>query len=165
MAPEILPKDRMLFPHEMPKRVSQEAHFQRVWRYYRDFTLRNAINDAASSGSLSHQDAESALRFLGNRNHLCVSAYVYTNQGLRPDLANDEGYHAADRAFRAIGLELDINNLTAQPFECQFWETFDHTFNLTEVDMREKLPQFISDPSNRSQVEALMEEKTQQLTA
>jgi hypothetical protein len=31
--------------------------------------------------------------------------------------------------------------------------------------MREKLPLFISDPSGRSRVEALMEEKTQQLTA
>jgi len=62
-------------------------------------------------------------------------------------------------------LQLNISKVTAEPFESQFWSTFDQQFSLTEIDMREKLPLFIADPSNRSQVEALMEEKTQQLTA
>lgn len=165
MAPEIIKPEAMLFPHEMPKQITTEAHFRRVWRYYQEYTLRNAINGAVGNGNLSQSDADSALRFLGKRNHLSVAQFVLANQGLRPDLQNDEGYQATVRAFRAIDLQLNINNLTAEPFESQFWSTFDHQFNLTEIDMREKLPLFISDPSNRSQVEALMEEKTQQLTA
>lgn len=165
IAPELLRPENMLFPHEMPKRVTTEAHFQRVWSYYREFSLRNAISNAVNNGSLSQSDADSALSFLGRRNSLSVSQYVLAQQGLRPDLANDSGYQAASRAFSAIGLQLNINNLTAEPFENQFWRTFDTQLGLTEVDMREKLPQFISDPSSRSQVQALMEEKTQQLTA
>jgi hypothetical protein len=31
MAPEIIKKEEMLYPHEMGKWVSQEPHFQRVW--------------------------------------------------------------------------------------------------------------------------------------
>jgi len=93
---------------------------------------------------------------------MSVTQYVLGTQGLRDQ---DEGYLACERAFEAIGLTLQINKLTAEPFEQQFWSTYDTQFDLSEIEMREKLPLFISDPSNRSQVEALMEEKTQQLTA
>jgi len=31
MAPELLNKDEIVFPHEHGQRVSQEPHFQRVW--------------------------------------------------------------------------------------------------------------------------------------
>jgi len=92
MAPEIIQPAAMLFPHEMPAFVTTEAHFQRVWTLYREFSLRNAISLAANSGSLSQQDADSALRFLGKRNNLCVSQFVLANQGLRPDLTSDEGF-------------------------------------------------------------------------
>jgi len=43
MTPELLSQDMMLFPHEMPKTVSKEAHFQRVWSYYREYSLRSNI--------------------------------------------------------------------------------------------------------------------------
>lgn len=165
MCPEMLRPENLLFPHEMPKQVSQEAHFQRMWRYYREFSLRNAISDAVSAGKLSQEDASSALRFLGKKHHLSVSQYLLASQGARPDLANDSGFQATERAFKAINLSLNLTNLTAEPFESQFWASFDHQFALTEVDMRAKLPQFISDPSGRSRVEALWQEKTQQLSA
>lgn len=35
IAPEILKKDNMVFPHEMPSEVPQEPHYQRVWSLYR----------------------------------------------------------------------------------------------------------------------------------
>jgi len=165
MTPELIKPEAMLFPHEMPKQVSTEAHFQRVWRFYREYSLRNAISEAVNSGSLSQSDADSTFRFLGQRHHLNVNQYVLASQGLRPDLANDEGFFATQRTFNAINLQPNLSKLTAESFEGQFWSTFDHQFSLTELEMREKLPLFISDPSNRSQVEALMEEKTQQLTA
>lgn len=31
MAPEIIKKEDLVFPHEMPARLSDEPHFQRVW--------------------------------------------------------------------------------------------------------------------------------------
>jgi hypothetical protein len=31
LAPEIVKKEDMVFPHEMPPRLSEEPHFQRVW--------------------------------------------------------------------------------------------------------------------------------------
>lgn len=67
---------------------------------------------------------------------------------MRPDLANDEGYLATERAFEAIGLELELNNLTAMPYEEQFWATFDAQFELTEIEMRKVMPNLISSPAN-----------------
>lgn len=90
MTPELLKPECMLFPHEMPKPVCQEAHFQRVWRYYREYSLRTSIQDAVNNGKLVQQDADSALKFLGQKNNLSCTQYVLASQGLRPDLANDE---------------------------------------------------------------------------
>jgi hypothetical protein len=104
MAPEIIQTEAMLFPHEMPRQVSQEAHFQRVWRFYREYSLRNSIAEAVNGGRLSQGDADSALRFLGDRHHLSINQYVLAARGLRPDLENDEGFLATQRAFTAIDL-------------------------------------------------------------
>lgn len=136
-----------------------------MWHFYREHSLRNNIQDAVDAGRCSSDDASHALRFLGKKNQLSVSQYVLGQQGVRPDLHQNDGFQAAQRVFDAIGLELHIDNLTAEPYETQFWNTFDHQFKLTEVEMRQQLPQFISDPSSRYQTEALMEERTQQLAA
>lgn len=73
MAPEIIKPEAMLFPHEFPKRVPQEAHFQRVWQHYREYSLRSAISDAVNGGRLTQGDADSALRFLSGGRTLSVS--------------------------------------------------------------------------------------------
>lgn len=31
MTPELISAENMLYPHEMPKQIPEEAHFQRVW--------------------------------------------------------------------------------------------------------------------------------------
>jgi hypothetical protein len=165
VTPEILNTKMMLYPHEMPKPLTTEAHFQRMWSFYREHSLRNSIQAAVDSGKCTSDDASNALRFLGRKQQLSVSQYVLGHQGVRPDLQQNDGFNAAQRVFKAIGLELHMTNLTAEPYEQQFWKTFDHQFELTELDMRAKLPQFISDPSSRYTAEALMEEKTQQLSA
>lgn len=36
LAPEILKKDDIIFPHEMPPQISNEPHFRRVWQHYRE---------------------------------------------------------------------------------------------------------------------------------
>jgi len=151
MTPEILNPEQMLYPHEMKKKVSSEAHFQRIWGHYRDYSLRTKIENSVSSGSISRDEADSALKFLGQRNTLSVSQYLLAKKGLRPDLENDSGYLAADKALESIGHDFKINEYTAEDYESQFWSSFDNKFNLTEVEMRESLPQFISDPSNRYQ--------------
>lgn len=73
MTPEMISSEAMLFPHEMPRQVSQEAHFQRIWRFYREFSLRNAVADAVNGGRVSQQDADSAFRFLGTGRSLSVN--------------------------------------------------------------------------------------------
>lgn len=86
MTPELLSAEVMLYPHEMPKQVSTEAHFQRVWTYYREHTLKNAIQSAVDSNNLSSEDASAALKFLGSRHHISVTQWVFAKQGHRSDL-------------------------------------------------------------------------------
>ena len=80
-------------------------------------------------------------------------------------MAGDEGFTAAERTFGAINMNLTLDTLTAEHFESQFWNSFDRQFSLTEVDMREKLPLFLSDPQSSTPVAALTEERTHQLAA
>lgn len=40
LAPEIIKKEDMVFPHEMAPRISDEPHFQRVWQHYREHTFK-----------------------------------------------------------------------------------------------------------------------------
>jgi hypothetical protein len=165
MTPEMIKKEAMLYPHEMPKQISTEAHFQRIWSCYRAHSLRNSIEAAVNSGACTAGDAAAANKFLGAGNNMNVNNFVLAKAGARKDLANDEGFQATNRVLKAINLDLHLNNLTAEPYESQFWNTFDHQFALTEIGMREALPTMISDPSNRMRAEAIMEEKTQQLAA
>lgn len=175
LAPEIIKMEDFQFPHEMGKQISSEPHFQRIWKYYRDHSLKNAIDGAAADGKCALEDANTAKKFIGTKHNISLAAYCYTKQGLRPDLENDEAFLATDRVMKAIGMqEIPITILTAESFEDQFWSNFDGQNGLTELQMREELPFFITDPSNRMKVEALMDgrtdaaleqEETQQLTA
>jgi len=57
----------------MPKYVSEEPHFQRVWATYRDHTLRNAIDQVTSEGAITEGEAATAIKFLGGKNELSVN--------------------------------------------------------------------------------------------
>jgi hypothetical protein len=46
------------------------------------------------------------------------------------------------------------------PYEQQFWEQFDIIMGLSEDEMRQELPNFITDPSNQAKVDALLADKT-----
>jgi len=175
LAPEIVRMEDFQFPHEMGKQISNEPHFQRIWKYYRDHTLKSAIDGAVADGKCALEDANTAKKFIGTKQNISLAQYCYTKQGLRPDLENTEAYLATDRVMEAIGMcQIPITKLTAESFEDQFWTNFDGQQGLTELQMREELPFFITDPSNRMKVEALMEgrndaaldqEETQQLSA
>ena len=163
------------YPHEMGKWVSNEPHFQRIWQHYREHTLKSAVSDAVAEGKITEGDAATFAKFVGARHNMTVQQYVLAKQGMRPDLANDEDFLTTDKVMTAIGMtEIPLSNLTAEPYEVQFWSNFDGQFNLTEIQMREELPYFITDPTNRMKVEAIMEgrsnahletEETQQLAA
>lgn len=127
--------------------------------------MKTNIASAVGNGKLSQEDADAAISFMGGKRQLSCSTYALTKTGSLPHLAHDEGFLATERTMAAIGMNIPFDNLTAEPYEHQFWGNVDGTFQLTEIDMRENLPQFITDPSNRMVVEALMEERTQQLSA
>ena len=165
LAPELVKKDMMVFPHEMGTKISTEAHFQRLWGYYRSHTLRGAVADAVAAGKVAQGDADLALRFMGGKSQLSAANYGLAKTGLLPALANDEGFLACDRVMGAIGMHgVPFSRTTSEPIEHQFWSNVDGTFGLTDGGMREELPNLIADPSNRMKVEAMMEE-TKQLGA
>lgn len=104
MAPEIIKKEDFLFPHEMGAQISNEPYFQRLWKYYREYTLKQQIAGAVSSGNVSSSDADLALKMLGAKNHLSLTSYVLAKKGLRPDLAESDEFAATDRVMEAIGM-------------------------------------------------------------
>jgi hypothetical protein len=106
------------------------------------------------------------MKFLGGSRNFNVSTYVYAQQGTRPDLVNDESYLTTEKVLNAVGMNvIPLSKLTAEPYETQFWNNFDGQFNLTEIQMREDLPYFITDPSNRLKVEAIMDGRADALEA
>jgi len=163
LAPEVLRKSDMAYPHEIGAQISTEPHFQRLWEHYRSHSLRAAVAGAVSSGSLSQADADAAVTFLGGRQQLSVGQYVLAKAGLLPHLTHDEGYLATDRAMEAIGMgNYPLLRTTAEPFEHQFWGNLDGHLSLTEEGLRTELPA-ITDPSGAMRAQALMGEETRQL--
>ncbi len=174
MTPELISKDNIVYPHELPTRVPDEAHYQRVWRYYREHNFRAAVDTAADRGLVSREDANNALRFLSDRHHLSAQNYVQTVQGFRPDLENDEGFLATQRVVDAIGLnQYPIEKTTAQTPEFQFWDGVDQVLNLTSEGLKEQLPLLVTDDANKRRVQDILnsggsqevfgEDQTQQL--
>lgn len=168
LMPELMKKEQIIYPHEMKKEIPTEAHFQRVWRFYREHKLRGLISDGVAQGKVTDADAAAALSFLsekhhhiltkkhvkGQKHHISVRAYVNCKQGLRPDLENNEGFLAADRVFNQIGVDTEVTKLSAQDFAFQFWDSFSKRFNLTEDDMRSELKNIMSaDPSTAKLLE------------
>jgi hypothetical protein len=102
----------------MGAQISTEPYFQRLWKYYREHTLKQQIELAVSEGSVSSTDADAAQRLLGAKHHLSVSGYVLAKSGLRPDVAGSDDFAATDRVMGAIGLnDIAQDKLTAEDFE------------------------------------------------
>mmetsp|Transcript_10238 Transcript_10238/g.10206 ORF Transcript_10238/g.10206 Transcript_10238/m.10206 type:complete len:251 (-) Transcript_10238:428-1180(-) len=43
MVPEMINKDDLVYPHEIPKDITTEPHYRRVWQYYREHVLRSSF--------------------------------------------------------------------------------------------------------------------------
>lgn len=65
LAPEMIKKEDMVFPHEMAPQISSEPHFQRVWKHYRSHALKSAICAAIDDGAITAEDASLSSNFLG----------------------------------------------------------------------------------------------------
>jgi hypothetical protein len=89
------------------------------------------------------------VKFLGGRHTLSILNYCLGKQGSRPDLVGTEGYEATDKVMNALGVT-GFDRNTSEPLTEQLWGNFDTKFELTEIQMREDLPLFISDPSGRA---------------
>ena len=57
LAPEIIKKEEMIMPHEMPPRLPDEPHFQRVWQHYREHVFKLKFAQAVEEGLISEDDA------------------------------------------------------------------------------------------------------------
>lgn len=176
MAPEIIKKEDLVFPHEMPAQLSDEPHFRRVWQHYRDHSFKVRFAEAVDAGEISEEDAQKFIEFVGMANHPTFSLFILVKSGRLAHLERDEGYQATCRVLDTLGLgSVAFTQTTSMPAEEQFWQQFDGTFELTEADMRKELPLFINDPSNLAKVEALIQageqpqlaqkEETRQLSA
>ena len=161
LAPEVLRKSDMAYPHEIGQQISTEPHFQRLWGLYRAHSLRGAVAGAVSSGSVSQADADAALSFMGGRSQLSAGQYALAKAGLLPHLAHDEGFLATDRVMEAVGMgAYPPDRTTAEPLEHQFWSNLDGHLQLTESGLREELPA-ITDPAGARA--AISSEETRQL--
>ena len=166
MVPEMMDKESIVFPHQIQPHVNSEGHFQRLWRTYQCYTLKENAKAAVESGKVSSEDMHAAGKFLGAKgSQMSVANYIYTKAGLRPSLEQDEGYLATDRVMTAVGMNHAVNLNTAEDPETQFWSNVDGTFQLSEAGMKKDLAIMITDPNNRMKVDAIMEGRAGYLEA
>ena len=159
LAPEIVKKEDFMFPHEMPPKLSEEPHFQRVWQHYREHMFKCRFADLVEQGKISEDDAAKFTSFVGMTNHPTFSLFILAKAGKLAHLEHDEGYQATLRVLDALDLaDVSFTQTTAMPVEEQFWQQFDGFYQLTESGMRKELPNFITDPSNLAKVSALLED-------
>lgn len=157
LAPEIIKKDEIIFPHEMGPEISTEPHFQRVWQHYREHIFKLRFAQLVEEGEISEEDAQTFTRWVGLTGHPTFNIYILGRTGKLDHLQGDAGYQATMRVLDTMGLgAIDFDKYTAQPFEQQFWEQFDGVYELTETELRQELPYFVTDPTNRAKVDALL---------
>lgn len=135
MAPEMFSKEDMVFPHEYKKYhhfLSEEPHFRRVWQHYRDHSFRVHFAQMVEQGVIKEADAAVFRNFfdLDVNGAAQLNTYIYTTLGL---IEPCKDFDAVIRVMEALGLnEIDMNKLTAQDYEGQFWTQFDIIMELSE---------------------------------
>jgi len=157
LAPELISKDDILYPHEQPKDLPNEPHFRRVWQHYREHTFRMRFAYLVKEGIISQQEAKSFRNFTDLANVPTFNLYIYAKLGQLQHLKQDPGYQATLNVMEKLGLDkVKFDTKTSMPYEQQFWEQFDILMELNEEDMMKEVPAFVVDPSNKARVEALL---------
>jgi hypothetical protein len=164
MAPELLNKDEIVYPHEHGQMVSQEPHFQRVWQHYREHSLRLRFQYLLEQGTISEEDAKAFSEFVDLAGMPSINVYLLgTHYHSAEELADNEGFQATKRVFEALQLnELPIDTNSSELPEKQFWRKLDFVFELTEEGLREELPYFVTDPREQDKVNAILEGREQE---
>lgn len=159
LAPEIVKKEDLIFPHEQTPYLSNEPHFRRVWQHYREHSFRLAFATMVEEGEISKEDAEAFSKFVGMNSTPAFNIYIMARTSKLDHLKDDAGFQAAMRVMTTLGMDtMQFNLLSAEPLEEQFWNQFDGMYDLTEADMKADLPLFITDPTNQQKVEAILAE-------
>lgn len=166
LAPEIIKKEDIIFPHEAYPDITNEPHFRRVWQHYREHIFRCRFAQLVEAGEISEEDAKTFSSWVGLTGHPTFNIYILARTGKLDHLQGNEGFQATMRVLDTMGLgAIKFSDVSAQPFEEQFWEQFDGVFALSEKEMRSELPNFITDPNNRVKVDALLAGHSEQALA
>ena len=116
------------------------------------FKLRFAY--LVQEGKISESDAASFRNFVDFNGGASFTTYIYTKLD---KIQKTEDFEAAQRVMEALGLSrFEVDTKTAQPYDEQFWDQFDVIFELSEEGLQRELPAFVTDPSNKAKVEALI---------
>lgn len=112
-------------------------------------------------GTVTQDEADAFQKFIDMSNVPSFNLYIYAKLGQLQHLEGDEGYEASKSVMEKLGLSnVEFSRETAMPYEQQFWEQFDIIMGLSEDEMRQELPNFITDPSNQAKVDALLADKS-----
>lgn len=164
LAPELIKKEDLIFPHEQPQHLSTEPHFRRVWQHYREHTFRLKFAQLIDGEGITQADAEAFNKFVGMNGSPAFNIYIMARQGKLKHLAEDAGFQATMRVLTAMGFDtVEFTNKSSMPLEEQFWEQFDGMYDLSEKEMKQDLDLFVTDPNNRAKVEAILAQHQVQL--
>jgi hypothetical protein len=81
MVPELLNKNDLIYPHEIPKNISEEPHFRRVWQHYREHVFKQKFSFLVDSGEISAADAKGFTEFVDLANEPTFNLIIYTKLG------------------------------------------------------------------------------------
>lgn len=92
IAPELLSKEDIVYPHEMQPAVNSEPHYRRMWQHYREHIFKVRVAQLAEDGQISQQDVDAFKRFVNLQNQPTFNLYLYGRLGQLPHLEQDPGY-------------------------------------------------------------------------
>ena len=125
-----------------------------MWQHYREHTFKLRFAYLVQEGKISESDAAAFRNFVDFNGGASFNTYLYTNLGLLPQ---GEDFEAASRVMESLGLnKIEVDRKSAQSYEEQFWDQYDVIMELSEEGLNRELPVFVTDPSNKAKVEALI---------
>jgi hypothetical protein len=86
IAPELVDKDKVFYPHEASPYISTEPHFRRMWQHYREHSLRVRFAYLVQEGAITEEDANAFKDFVNLTKIPSVSLYLLGkvhNKGLK----------------------------------------------------------------------------------
>jgi len=104
LAPEMLKKDEIFFPHEIPAQVPKEPHFRRVWQHYRVYKFRNAMHHAVEAGKLSEDDVRGLTSICDLNGVTSFQLVMMAKSGQLEGAMQPDDLALCNRVFNAIGL-------------------------------------------------------------